>query len=200
MTAPTHELPSVQSVANLARRSQLAYAIRCAKRVEPLYADKYIDPVRARHVRDCIELAMNYFLTQQKEDNFESILYDYKPRFKDHGVQAAEFAAMAAETAFNEDNDPDHDAEEAEYDEMTTAHRVECAAAFSLLAVYESHSPIEEARRFERLALAVTLVDFRWLTENQDFQELTDIGPLWQHETLDTFADRLTKHATLLSD
>ncbi len=74
---------------------------------------------------------------------------------------------MAAEAAFNEDNDSDYDAEEAEYDEMTTAHRVECAAAFSLLAVYESHSPIEEARRLERLALAVTLVDFRWLAENQ---------------------------------
>ncbi len=200
MTAPTHQLPSVQEIALLPKRSQLAFAIRCAERVEPLYADKYVDPRRARHVRACIELATNYFLTLQLADASESIFYDYKPKFKDDGVQAAEFAAMAAEAAFNEDNDPDYDAEEAEYDEMTTAHRVETAATFSLLAVYESHSPIEEARRLERLALAVTLIDFRWLKENQEFQKLTDVGPLWQQETFETFAQRLAKHRTLLDD
>jgi len=200
MTAPTHQLPSVQRIATLPKRSQVAYAIRCAKRVEPLYADKIIDPVRARHVRACIELATSYFLTEKLVDATASIIYNYKPRAKDHGVQAAEFAAMAAVAAFNEDNDPDYDAEEAEYDEMTSAHRVDHAATFSLLAVYESHAPIEEARRCERLVLAVTLVDFRRITENQDFQELADVGPLWQHENLETFADRLAKHGAILLD
>lgn len=200
MTAPTHQLPSVQQIASLPTRSQLAYAIRCAKRVEPLYADKYMDSLRARHVTACIDLATEYFLTQQLPDSATAIIYDYKPKHKDHGVQTAEFAALAAQAAFNEENDPDYDREEADDDEATTAHRVDSSATFSLLSVYESHSPIEEARRFERLALAVTLADFSWLKQTRDFQDLTDVGPLWQHEILDTFASRLAIHQKLLDD
>ena len=176
----------------------MAYAIRCAQRAEPLYADQNSDPLRARFVREYIEKATTYFMSGQFVHASTSV--DFDPSFADYGLQAARFALMAAEDAFNEDNDPDYDAEEAEDDEATPAHRVESVASFSLLAVYDTHSPLDEARRCERVALAVTLADFKWLTENQYLQNITDIGPLWQHETLDTFAYRVKQHEKLLAD
>ncbi len=159
-----------------------------------------MDSLRAKHVKDCIDLATEYFLTQQLPDSATATIYGYKPRHKAHGVQTAEFAALAAQAAFNEENDPDFDREEAEHDETTSAHRVDSTATFSLLSVYDSHSPLEEARRLERLAPAVTLADFDWLKQTRIFKDLTDVGPLWQHEILDTFVSRLAIHRKLLQD
>ncbi len=176
----------------------MAYAIRCALRAEPLYADQNSDPLRARFVRDCIEKATNYFTSGQFENASASV--EFAPSFADYGVQAAQFTVMAAEAAFNEDNDPDYDSEEAEDDEATPAHRIESVASFSLLAVYDTHSPLDEARRCERIAFAVTLADFKWLMENHNMHNTTDMGPLWQRETLDTFADRVKQHEKMLAD
>lgn len=197
MTAPTHQLPPVEALASLPRRAQIAYAIRCALRAEPLYAERDANPLRAQYVRACIDSAINYFSAQQFHNTYSAVRFNSFAA--DYGVQSAEFAAMASEEAYNEENDQDYDAEMAEYDESTAAHRVECAASFSLLATYDTHLPVEEARRTERIALSATLADYNWLVTNDIGQDLDEIGPLWQNELLDSFARRLQIHEALLN-
>ena len=197
MTAPTQQLPPATEIAKLPKRSQMAYAIRCALRVEPLYADKDPSVLRAHFVRACIDTAQEYFDTGRFEDKLESLNSDQT--FSDHGASAAFFAREAAYAAHCEETDPDYDAEEAEYDEATLAHRVECVSTFSLLAVYHTSGPLEDSRRCERLALARTLADFAWLLENQKNVQLDAMGPLWELDMMETYQTRLQKHAALVS-
>lgn len=126
-----------------------------------------------------------------------TIHYDH--RFADYGVSSAFFAREAAYSAFCEDNDPDYDAEDAEYDETTPANRVEHVATFSLLAVYDVSGPLEESRHCERLALAVTLSDFNLLMDRKSSVQLTEFGPLWNLDFMETYSDKLKKHIALVT-
>lgn len=197
MTAPTQLLPPAAEIAKLPKQSQIAYAIRCALRVEPLYADKAPDILRARFVSACIETAREYFDTGRFEDKAESIQYDHTG--KDYGVQAAVFVREASYSAYCEENDPDYDPQDAEDDESTPAHRVEHVAAFSLLAVYDVSGSLEESRRCERLALDLTIADFNFLLGKQSNVQLADMGPLWDLDSTETYNDKLKKHAALVA-
>ena len=158
MTAPTNQLPPVETLASLPKQALIIYALRCARRAEPLYAEKNSDPTRARYVRACIDSAYNYLVTDRFINTYSSI--SFNSFASDYGVKSAEFAAMAAEETYNQITDPDYDAEMAEYDEATPADRAECAASYSLLATYDTHLPVDEARRCERIALHAALSDF----------------------------------------
>lgn len=196
MTAPIHHLPPVEEIASLPKRSQIAYAIRCALRAEPLYAEQDTNPIRARFVHANIETAIRYFLIGRYDKHSASI--DFNPSFQDYGVEASVFAAMASEDAFDEVNDPEYDTEMAAYDEATPAHRVECVATFSLLAAADTHLPAGEADRIQRIALAAALADFQYLTQHAALESIDEIGPLWHNAAPDTFDRRLAGHNRML--
>lgn len=190
------ELPTPEDLDTLSDRAKVAYAVRCAQRAEPLYIDKDDDRARATYIRSAIEAALCY------------LAGDYRglPRFNEfemfagnYAASAATYAYFAAEESYNAENDPDYDAEMAECDETTPAHRAETVARFSLLAAYDSHDLIDEARRIERVALHAALSDFRALAilDSPDF-EFRSLGPLWPDGVPETIVQRTERLKAVL--
>lgn len=194
MTAPTNQLPTLEDLNALSKRRQMIYAIRCAQRAEPLYAEKRPDRDRALYIHSRLETALAYLATGTLEKNSTEIQFS---SYSDYGIQSVDFAAMAAEDFYNEATDPEYGLEFAEYDEATPAHRVEWAAHFSVLTAYDTHLPLEEARRNERVALSATLADYDLLLSSLG-DDLETLGGLWHEEPLDSFERRLSLHKSIL--